>query len=56
METSTVNAFQEMVSKLDFSVLTDNFIAVLTLIIPVTIGIAAISKGYNWLRGMVYGA
>ncbi len=46
--------FYTMISKLDFSVLIDNFIVVLTLIISIIISVFMIFKGYNWLRGVVY--
>lgn len=40
-------------STLDLSSLTPTFVAAITTVIPVTIGILAVKKGVSWLLGAI---
>lgn len=56
MNAEATNAYTTMLKSLDFEVLTTNYVATINTVIPVVIGILAISKGIRWLKGMLYGA
>ena len=40
-------------SQLDLTSLTPTFVAAITTVIPVTIGILAVKKGVSWLLGAI---
>lgn len=55
-EVSNVTSLQDVVSSLDFSAVTDNFLMVLGAAAGVVVGCIALRKGWSFLKSQIKGA
>lgn len=57
LETTVANsALKDLISGLDFSVLTTYYLEVCGVVIPVIVGILAVKKGISWLMSFIHRA
>lgn len=54
MDGNTVQTLSELISGVDFTVILTEIKALIPVILPVTLGLAAFSRGWHFLKSQLY--